>query len=69
VRALTAQGRLAGLLLSALPGAILALVSVINPTYVHPLFHSSTGLIALSVGGGMVLVGSYVIRQIVNIDV
>jgi tight adherence protein B len=69
VRALTAQGRLAGAVLTVLPGAILALVSVINPDYVHPLFHSTTGLVAVGVGGGMTILGSYVINRIVNIEV
>jgi tight adherence protein B len=69
VSALTAQGRLAGGMLSLLPGAILAIVSVINPHYVHPLFHRSIGLIALGVGAGMVVTGAYLIRRIVNIEV
>ncbi len=69
VKTLTAQGRLAGTMLSGLPVALLLGVSLINPHYTSPLFHQTVGIIALAVAGIMVVVGSLVIRRIVNIDV
>jgi tight adherence protein B len=69
VRALTAQGRLAGLILSGLPVALLILVSVINPGYEHPLFHSTLGIIALVAAGVLTLFGSYVLKRIVTIEI
>jgi tight adherence protein B len=69
VRTLTAQGRLAGTVLSALPALLLLGISLINPTYVSPLFHTTAGVIALSIAVIMVATGSLVIRRIVNIDV
>jgi tight adherence protein B len=69
VRGLTAQGRLAGLVLSLLPVGLLVMISVINPGYTHPLFHSTPGLIALGVGVGLVGLGSFFINKIVNISV
>lgn len=69
VRGLTAQGRLAGFILSGLPVALLLLISLINPTYAHPLFHSTPGLIALVVALVLMVCGSAIIRKIVNIDV
>lgn len=69
VRGLTAQGRLAGFVLSGLPAALLLIISVINPSYAHPLFHSTPGLIALGVAVGLMGTGSYIIRRIVNITV
>ncbi len=68
VRSLTAQGRLAGLILSLLPLGLLLIVSVINPHYVHPLFHTTIGLILLVFAGVMSIAGSLVIGKIVKID-
>jgi tight adherence protein B len=69
VRGLTAQGRLSGGVLSLLPVGLLILISIVNPSYVHPLFHTTTGLIGLGIGIGLVIAGGLVIRQIVDIKV
>jgi tight adherence protein B len=69
VRGLTAQGRLSGGVLSMLPIGLLILISVINPTYVHPLFHTTAGLIGLGAGIGLVVLGGLAIRKIVDIKV
>ncbi|MGO9901060.1 MAG: type II secretion system F family protein [Solirubrobacteraceae bacterium] len=68
VRSLTAQGRLAGLILSLLPVGLLVMVSVINPQYVHPLFHTTIGEILIAFAGLMTVMGSLVIKKIVEID-
>lgn len=69
VRGLTAQGRLSGGVLAMLPVGLLMFISVINPSYVHPLFHSTAGLIALGVGALLVISGALVIRKIIQIEV
>ncbi len=67
VHSLTAQGRLAGMVLSLLPAGLLLMVSVINPSYVHPLFHTTIGIILLVSAAAMTLGGSFVIKKIVQI--
>lgn len=69
VRGLTAQGRLAGFILSGLPAILLLLISVINPGYVHPLFHTTPGIIAIVAALVLMVSGSAIIRRIVNIEV
>jgi tight adherence protein B len=69
VRGLTAQGRLSGGVLSLLPVGLLILISFVNPTYVHPLFHTTEGLIGLGIGIGLVICGGLAIRKIVDIKV
>ena len=69
VRGLTAQGRLSGGVLSLMPVGLLILISVINPTYVHPLFHTTIGLIGLGIAVGLVIAGGLVIRKIIDIKV
>jgi tight adherence protein B len=67
VKTLTAQGRMSRWVVSALPVALLLVISALNPTYVAPLFTQSGGRIALGLAAGMVVAGSLVIKRIVNI--
>ena len=69
VRSLTAQGRLSGGILSLLPVGLLMFISILNPSYVHPLFHTTMGLVALGIGLGLVVCGGLVIKKIVDIEV
>jgi tight adherence protein B len=69
VRTLTAQGRLAGGVLSTMPVLVLLAVSLINPSYTRPLFHTTVGVILLVVGIIMIIAGTLAIRRIVDIEV
>jgi tight adherence protein B len=69
VRGLTAQGRLSGYVLSLMPVGLLIMISLLNPAYVHPLFHKTAGLIGLGMGGVLIVSGSLTIRKIVDIKV
>jgi tight adherence protein B len=69
VSALTAQGRLAGIVVSSLPVALLLFISLVNPNYIHPLFHKTAGIIALCVGAVMLGTGALIIRRIVDIKI
>jgi tight adherence protein B len=69
VHTLTAQGRLSRWIVSLLPVALVAVMSVVNPSYLKPLFTHTSGQIALVVAGIMIVSGSLVIKRIVNIKV
>lgn len=69
VRTLTAQGRMSGWVLAALPFALAALISVSNPSYLEPLFTEKIGQIAIGIAILMVIFGFIVIQRIVDIDV
>jgi tight adherence protein B len=69
VRALTAQGRLAGWVVSSLPVGLLAVISLLSPHYIHPLFHRTAGIVALCLGAAMVATGGWAIRRIVDIKI
>jgi tight adherence protein B len=66
---LTAQGRLSQIVVSALPVVLLVVISVISPTYVEPLFETGGGRIALAIGAGLSIVGSLIIKRIVEVRV
>lgn len=68
VSALTAQGRMSGIILVALPFALAALLQAINPHYLEPLFNEPLGRMAIGGVLVMMLIGCLVIRKIVDID-
>lgn len=69
VQTLTAQGRMSGWVLAALPFALGAFLASVNPSYMEPLFTEKIGQMAMGFAVFMVIVGFLVIQKIVNIDV
>lgn len=69
VRVRTAQGRLTGWILSLLPVLMLVLTNLINPEYARILLHDPVGHKLLYMGAGLILIGGFFIRRIVNIQV
>jgi tight adherence protein B len=69
VRTLTAQGRLARWIVSALPVGLLIFISITDKGYVKPLFTHLSGQIMLAFAGVMIISGSVVIGKIVDIKV
>jgi tight adherence protein B len=67
VRVYTAQGRLSGYTLAALPIFVGLVISVINPGYMHTLFHEFVGRVLLVGAVIMQLIGFMWIRKIVDI--
>jgi tight adherence protein B len=67
VQTLTAQGRMTRWVVSLLPVVLLATISVLNPTYVEPLFKETFGRVLLAVAAVMLVAGSLVIKKIVDI--
>jgi len=69
VQTLTAQGRLARWILSALPIAAGLSLAAIQPTAILPMVQSGIGQIALVVAALLVVTGSLIIQKIVDIKV
>jgi tight adherence protein B len=69
VDTLTAQGRLSRWVVSFIPGALLVIITLMNPGYMSPLYHTSTGHLMLVVAAVLVISGSLVIKRIVEIEV
>jgi tight adherence protein B len=69
VKGLTAQGRLSRWIVSLLPAGLIVVISLLNPSYLDPLFHTAGGRVLLLVGTLMVVAGSLVIKRIVEIKV
>ncbi|HUU83083.1 MAG TPA: type II secretion system F family protein [Phycisphaerae bacterium] len=69
VKGLTAEGRLSGWVLFALPFVVFAAVLKLNPDYANVLLKDPTGKMMLLIALGMQLMGLAMIRWIVNIKV
>ena len=69
IRTLTAQARASGYVISILPIALAALLTLISPAYFTPMFTRGEGIIMLIVAGFGIVVGSAIIRKIVAIKV
>jgi tight adherence protein B len=68
IAVLTAQGRVSGYIISALPILIGIVISVINPTYMNTLWVFPWIILPVC-GGILMFVGFMTIRKIVNIEV
>jgi tight adherence protein B len=66
IKALTAMGRAGAYVLVALPFFLALAITVINPDYMDPLYHSSTGHTLIFIGIGMMLFGSLLLRRVVS---
>ncbi|WP_323011639.1 type II secretion system F family protein [Castellaniella sp.] len=68
-KALTAEGRFSGRLLSAIPFVIVGVLYASNPKYIETLFLTKTGHTLLWVVGGMLIVGIFLIQKISDIKI
>ncbi len=69
VKALTAEGRMSGYVLFALPTVVFVAVMLLNPKYANELLDEPSGKILLMIAVGMQLMGLALIRWIINIKV
>ncbi len=67
VKALTAQGRASGVVLTLIPVFLAIVLQLINPSYLEPLFQSPIGRMAIGGSIVLVIVGYIVIMRIVDI--
>ena len=66
IRIHTAQGRMTGWILCALPIVMLVVINLVNPGYSNVLFTNPLGKEILYIGIGLLVTGGLVIRQIIN---
>ena len=66
IRSLTATGRMSAYVLGGLPFFVAALISVISPSYMTPLWHTGTGHAMVGTALVMLGIGSLLLRKIVS---
>ena len=66
VKALTAMGRVSAYILTVMPFFIGAIVAVMNPSYIAPLFTTSAGHVLIVVALVLMALGGLILRKIVS---
>jgi tight adherence protein B len=69
IQTLTMQGRMSRWIVSALPIVVVLAVELENPHYFHPLTSTLGGRIVLGLAAAWAVAGSFVIKNIVEIEV
>jgi tight adherence protein B len=68
VKVLTAQGKFSSIVIALVPVGIFVFLVLVNPSQLDPLFHETLGQVAGIGAIGMTLLGFYVIRRIITIE-
>ena len=69
IKTMTTQGKMQGLIISAVPIAIIILMWFMDPAFIAPLFNTTLGIFLLFVIVGLIAIGGLMIRKIVTIQV
>jgi tight adherence protein B len=69
IRTLTAQGRLQGIIVAAMPVVIAAALIVVDPDLMMPFLRSLTGVIVSAAVAVLIASGWLIIRKIIRIDI
>jgi tight adherence protein B len=69
LRTYTAQGRLSGMVVAAMPIAVGLIIFLMNPDYIRILFEHPMGKTLLTFGVTMQILGFLWIRKVVNIEI
>ena len=69
VRVLSAEGKMSAWVLSLLPFGAAFMVQLVNPEFLEVLYTDSAGRMMLALAGGMMLLGIFVMRQVIRIRV
>ena len=69
VRTLSAEGKLSGTILVIIPFVLFGCISIINPKYASTLIYDPTGRLILGLSGCMMIVGIFLIKHIIKVEV
>lgn len=69
VNTLTAQGRMTRWIVTALPILLAIAIETMSPNYLHPLFHTTGGVVMVGFAIVLLITGSIAISRIVNIEI
>jgi len=68
VKVLTAQGKFSSVVVAMVPIGIFIFLLLVNPSHLDPLFHDPIGQIGMISAVLMTLLGFYIIRRIISIE-
>ncbi len=66
IKSLTAMGRMSAYVLIGLPFFMVGAMTLLNSSYMSPLFHTSAGHVMIAIALGMMAFGSLILKKIVS---
>jgi tight adherence protein B len=69
IKTLTAQGMAQGLLAGAMPAALLLILSIVDASFIRPLFTTPLGFLMLIVAAVLDAMGIYMMFRLVRVEV
>ena len=69
VRVLSAEGRLSATILLVLPFVLFAGIFIVNPKYISTLIYDPVGRYLMGVSGFMMIIGTFLIKRIIKVEV
>ena len=69
VRVLSAEGRLSATILLVLPFVLFAGIFITNPKYISTLIYDPVGRYLMGVSGFMMIIGTFLIKRIIKVEV
>jgi tight adherence protein B len=66
VKALSAEATSSAMIIACLPPGVVLLVSIMQPSYMQPMFQDPRGHIMLGAAAGLMMTGSFVMYRMIN---
>ncbi|MGB6230586.1 MAG: type II secretion system F family protein [Litorimonas sp.] len=66
IKALSAEAKMSAIIIGALPIVVMLLVSIMSPDYMVELFQTERGQKNLMIGAGMMAVGIFIMRKMID---
>lgn len=68
VKAMSSEAKASAMIIGSLPFIVAALVTVVTPNYLEPLFTSTVGYICLGIGAVMMSLGVFIMNRMIQFD-
>ena len=66
IKALSAEAKVSAIIIGSLPIVVMLLVSIASPDYMTELYYTPTGQRNLMIGAGMMVMGTLMMRKMIN---
>ncbi len=69
IKALAAEAKVSAIIIGCMPIAVMLLISITSPEYMTELYSTKRGQTNLMIGAGMMVVGTLVMRKMINFKI
>ncbi|GHA96917.1 secretion protein F [Algimonas arctica] len=66
IKALSAEAKMSAIIIGSLPIVVMILISIMSPDYMNELYTTERGQTNLMIGGGMMVMGIWIMRKMID---